>query len=917
MDLSNTNISYKAINGKNNLENAVINILYNILSGVDDNGQIKFKSIYNPNENSASAYYKLETQSYKDFSASAGKYSSGKLRTLASALDEKGYLKLSEYPKISKNNSTKLKTEFETSLKTLSNSKDKKNKTYWQDRYINPQNIGLGNKKIKINEEYQNKICWLFPYHDVYGQLIGIKYRDINDKHIQRWTPTGLNNPPYNLQILEEAPNNTTIFITEGEPDCETIINIPNFYAIGASGQNGLTITGTGKKWADLLVKYGKEKSFKYILCYDTDVFKNDKNINRINAVANYLNAKLIDWTALNLSKDFKGNDINDIAKHYNGDKEKIKDILIEVIKTAKEPEITSTPKEDKEEEKLSIHRDDKNKCYLKPTKKSYEEISNFVMDFITAYKDVNTSKKTYLIQFTSKTKKMKINFSGISFHTANEFRKTILSYDCNFIYSDSSIKTLLEILKMELVKLDKEVIKTNTIGYAGEIKHGLWLFPNIAIYKNKIIEPDNDKIFWINDEKKEGFYLDTSEHNFYSGVPINLPTKNDITTEQKKEIYDNFKNLIGNDSSGLLGLGFIGATLYSDIFYKKYRMFPLFFLDGITEGGKTSYASLLLSFFGLSTEGHSFSETTQNYAMKILGLLSNIPFWLDEYTKTAKKSGLSSDHIKTIQQRGTSGKGTKTGTQTYNVKGTLMLSGEYSFLNPSLRNRTPIIKFPSKEERTEQNKDSFHYLNDNRELLSKWLLNVIIARDKNNEKKIIELTEENIKTLKGKLLEKDCTIDDPRLVNNIAILFTGLSIFCADVINEDKLNKLIDFISQFINDSYIEKANDDIINQFLEDVITLINRDKIKNPERFFRLSDYEDVVYLRIDEFYVEIDKEDKEKYPSKKALKDYLMQKPFKAEAKTFKTKKSDENSSTTRGLSIPVGNLQKNIINFLKE
>ena len=504
------------------------------------------------------------------------------------------------------------------------------------------------------------------------------------------------------------------------------------------------------------------------------------------------------------------------------------------------------------------IYQSHKNYYYkLKASNKEVIEkpISNFIFEISNIIIDENGNHYRQFKLINTKGKKAILQADSDFMSSLEKCRNKCVSLGCYYL-KGMSINDLLSIFEFVDNMPNKKIKQFNRIGYITE--KDMWVFPEKAYYNRKTYDSDKNGIINIG---KSGVIVN-NDFDFFTGYKQSI-SNNKISINK---IIEYFTNLIGNENnySGLLGLGFLVASFYSDVIFKKYRQFPFLYLKGKSKSGKTTYGNLLMNCLGFDIEGSNFSETTQNYIMKTLETLSNIPYWLDEYEET--KSKTNSNFMRGIYNRAISGKGTKVGTTNYKVNGTLILSGEYIPSRESVYNRCVFIDFPNSESRQERNIDAYNNLTEIKNDLSYFLEYCIVNRNKETEKRMIDTIDKLYKIFKDK-------VKDSKLSLIYAIMTAGISLI------KDLDNDFIGWITEYINKEKSKLDNQDIITQFFFDISSLVNR-KPDNKKFISIGKDNEDNLILKLKymEMYDLIAQEKHNNYIPKNVLFDYIEKSDF---------------------------------------
>lgn len=168
---------------------------------------------------------------------------------------------------------------------------------------------------------------------------------------------------------------------------------------------------------------------------------------------------------------------------------------------------------------------------------------------------------------------------------------------DC--VFNNQTIK---RVDKYGIVQLDG--LETINSDYKDDVKH--YYSPAFSeIYKHTRDDDDpyeNDRSF------------------VYKESPITLKT----WLEQLLKVYGQQKTING--------IGFIFATVFRDIFLRRYQFFPHLFLSGEKGSGKTKYAESLAALFTYKQEPYDLNAGTLVAFYRRLSRITNAPTILEEF---------------------------------------------------------------------------------------------------------------------------------------------------------------------------------------------------------------------------------------------------------------------------------------------
>jgi hypothetical protein len=630
--------------------------------------------------------------------------------------------------------------------------------------------------------KYKSRDYIVFRYESGAEHFISIsdsKYQHWNNKQggvFELWT---YDNPDI------KNPDTGTLYIAEGEKDG---------LALGQFGFSTASVYGAlsfkAEHFAFIKEKFPNIQRIRF--CFDNDK-AGEKGFEK--ALGAFVNENNIVETLQFPDGTPDKADVTDfVAKH----KEKFPHIFLEMGWIKGWKAIAETPLAVDEVENKSV----KITSGLFRSKDGYYEIafdkdgnerinflSNCVIDiYKTFYTD---SGVEYVCRFVkANTESRLTTIKGQDFSDRQSLKKKVSSLG-NFFFTAGNEKQLADIACFESEK-DSVMAIELLDGYGWFPEHRFFGFPNCIIADDGYYSADDNGIITYNNKhfKIESPYL------FLGGVfpDYRLPEK-DIDVN---ELISNSEKIIGDGYYGLLILGWFISTFYSDLFYRNNitskfsRSFPFLHPIGKKGSGKTETIYRFYGLTGYDQVGDSFEETTQNYFDKAMFANRNIPMWFDEVS-SSNRAKIKSGKLKGVYNRSSSGKGTLKGTESLNCNGTLILSGEERLAE--IADRSVIIPFPYESERTDRNRDAFHWFTQNRRLLTNISINIMKSRNADNENFFLN----SVAFWVDKIKETVNTVTD-RIAQNYAVCFTGLELLANA--NERSDQFVIDHIEQFKNNT-------------------------------------------------------------------------------------------------------------------
>lgn len=327
----------------------------------------------------------------------------------------------------------------------------------------------------------------------------------------------------------------------------------------------------------------------------------------------------------------------------------------------------------------------------------------------------------------------------------------------------------------------DSEAITINEVEGMGFIpSFNCWVFSNAVL--NSDGEPlpyDKDNKCYIlgNGErivKKEGRYKEAV-----------INTNPDI--KKIKELSQKGIDARNGDISFPLMLGFIYASIKSNLIYDTYGYFPILFVSGDRSSGKSSLIRLALSSIGYKGAGDSNDSTPIGINRELANTFS-LPYWIDEY-RNDKQGQKHEANIRRIYDRQTRTKGQKSldnETIQTEINGTLIFSGQAEITDTATRSRLIAIQLKEKDK---INPELFQSVDtqEGRNALS-GLARLMISNKNIDDKELLKRFDDTKKLLQRELVGG--VADIGRLSSNYALayVFTGLLLELIGI-NQDEVD--------------------------------------------------------------------------------------------------------------------------------
>jgi 5S rRNA maturation endonuclease (ribonuclease M5) len=576
----------------------------------------------------------------------------------------------------------------------------------------------------------------------------------------------------------EPDPAKEVILLNEGETDAMCALSM---------GYNACTITGGSGTWKEELATFFTDKTV--YVCYDIDdpgKRGRKKVSNEISKVAKkvYL-VKLED----HINKDkYPHGDFNDYIAKENHTKEEFDAILTNCDEYKPEPVNDKVIEIDGKYFRIIKSKDGE--------KEEFEEISEFTVKVHTKYHEeesgscVDKLKREISLISNSRNKKtVPFIASGSDLTRVDNFVEMCLNRgDFNFKGSQVDLTQLRDLILFQDV--EKEVYEINHSGY-NSIRD-MWMFGNLVIKDNYQLEADDNGICW-------------NGSCGYKCISVTGKSKDEDRIVPTVKKYDGgttkiveFANLLADNYGNpivKLGLGLFVGSIYFKEMIDTFGSFPIMFVHGKQQGGKTEYLGIMYRLLGLY---RSFAHSLPN-SPSVAGMsnrvshFSHIPTWGDEYRKDLceKFEGFfRSAYDGAGRTLGTKRQGTNT---QGNVNSSLILSGQELPTDEALLSRFVLIPIDKKYRKNELHSDVLRLADECMDFFPKIIL---------EKKQKFGSLRDKIHYMKNLIISNNPKIG-LREATNYGM---ALAMYC-ELINED--NELIDHITNNISELLVGSEDD------------------------------------------------------------------------------------------------------------
>lgn len=226
-------------------------------------------------------------------------------------------------------------------------------------------------------------------------------------------------------------------------------------------------------------------------------------------------------------------------------------------------------------------------------------------------------------VDFENGTPFVIISVTGSALSSAAEFNKALFvkAPGAHVKMSSVSLRKLLDIW------LKNKLMKVNTLEYAGYNKQNdAYIFNSHAVQNGKIIEINSDDYFAL----KNG------------GMKTSIELKQQLTTDQPKPWYDDFKAAYG--INGLVALTWWTGSFFAEQIRADYRSYPFLEIIGEAGSGKTDLESFLWKLTGRL--GDNFNPNSSSF-VGICRKLAQVSCMPVSFNETDNETTAATQHIK------------------------------------------------------------------------------------------------------------------------------------------------------------------------------------------------------------------------------------------------------------------------------
>lgn len=322
------------------------------------------------------------------------------------------------------------------------------------------------------------------------------------------------------------------------------------------------------------------------------------------------------------------------------------------------------------------------------------------------------------------------------------------------------------------------------------------WLFPTFGIdSKGDIVPLDTESNSYLLDGVAFAPPIDNDDDGIRYPTKVDLPMPEQLP---EKAIADLLYLLDVNQGSKLGWglLGWMGATYFKDLVISMDWGFPVAYITGNAQSGKTTLATWILKTVGMLSKTAGGATSTAYGINKISSWYGNLPLWFDDI-RDLQEGGIWNKVILGAYENAVDYKGTINGgvaiPNKYNS--TLLITSEFFVRSPAAMTR--CCRFTADD--TEQDRSVYNKLN----LLINSILPVLGTQMAVRSQRKKLTIKELLKKFKEKLVEEGIR---ERLAQNYAVVYAGFRMLFWDYLMEDS-----EIVQQFTN-YIIEHAKSELL---------------------------------------------------------------------------------------------------------
>lgn len=392
-----------------------------------------------------------------------------------------------------------------------------------------------------------------------------------------------------------------------------------------------------------------------------------------------------------------------------------------------------------------------------------------------------------------------------------------------NYIYK-GDFKDLIALNELLLKQEEGVVHSPDHIGKVGD----KWLMGRFGIdSKGQVVEADENNILTLDGTQYMVRNLNIVDDNDEAYMPTKPDVINVIDDDYLKEVAYTLRDNLGSYNAWL-ALGFTVAGWHSDEIYNhnSEKSFPIFFINGKRNSGKTHLARWLMSAYCFPhIDGKNFAMPSVVSMLRKLGYYSSLPSWYDDYKNNIKDIKYRDDFLLGVYNRQGADKGTKSGfgVRSEKVRGMLLISGEDTPDNNAVYSRCCNIQVSAYDRDDSKLNKMLDLVKD----FPSMGLHFLAEKQRNGSTELLT----KISMIQNRLTAKGI---DARLARNVAVFSGSFLHGFGHVINETDELAFINWLEEKAIQTKETTDSDHTVSRFFSDLTVLMLDGKIQNGKHF-----------------------------------------------------------------------------------
>ena len=471
--------------------------------------------------------------------------------------------------------------------------------------------------------------------------------------------------------------------------------------------------------------------------------------------------------------------------------------------------------------------------CYCKWNSNSAKvQVTNFTVKLHHTLNREGEYHRLVTFQGADGTKSAPILLDARHLANANDFNEACISRG-NYMF-DGNTSDLNGVRKIILAQESPLVVAPSFIGHVDD----KWILGDVGI------DTDGEIV-----EMNEFGAIPFADGSYKPANVPALPFLKDITLAKpdfRRDVAYTLKQNIGTYEAWL-ALGWVVSVCHSDTIFKHQmeNNFPLLFVTGKRNSGKSHLARWIMRQFGLGTDtgmSNGLASDTLVAMSNKLSQYASMPIWWDDYRNSIKDILARGERLLLTYNRSgrSKGKRTETGNEIVPARACVMLSGEdtpTSDLN-ALSTRCVFIQVSANQRDDSVIEHMLELVTD----FDKLGLTFMCDFQKNGSEALLT----HLDRIVGKLMSSGI---DSRGARNIGVTAAGFLHGYGDVIDAADLEGFENWLVDFAAKEKASVDDDQVVTRFLYDLAYLIERSSIVEHTDFVIT---EEEIFLNMTNIY-----------------------------------------------------------------